>query len=396
MTVSTHSAPGANAGFGYQFERALFWLAQSPAGFLVGIETDDDVAIRGTDSSRVLEQDKHSIRENGTPFGDRSKDLWNTLAIWLDALESGDVSAENAAFLMVTNKALVDCIAHQISRAKSESDAEACIAALQNVSDSPPANIKPHVERLLRDNSREHLKQLILKCELVDGSSPAAGSDLRRETIARLQIPEWCTPQSDSIANELLGWLHAGAMDYWRQRKPAWIKRDNFINQLHAIVARLRRQISRERAEHLIPVPAEKIGEEKARPFVKQLHLITEDDALVDGAIRDFIRCNIEKMRLSKQGDITDDDWLTFEGTLVNRWERIRARVLRTKKSNTESDQGFEIFTETAENYREKLAGSDTEQTYLTSGTYHRLADMIRLGWHPDFKKLLEEDKGAP
>ena len=79
MTLSDHSAPGANAGFSYQFERALYWLARRPAGSRVGIQTDDDVAVRGPDVSRVLEQDKHSIREYGDPFGNRSKDLWNTL-----------------------------------------------------------------------------------------------------------------------------------------------------------------------------------------------------------------------------------------------------------------------------------------------------------------------------
>ena len=39
----------------------------------------------------------------------------------------------------------------------------------------------------------------------------------------------------------------------------------------------------------------------------------------------------------------------------------------------------------------EKLAGIDTEQVYLTSGTYHRLADMIQLGWHPRFRELMRE-----
>jgi hypothetical protein len=66
------------------------------------------------------------------------------------------------------------------------------------------------------------------------------------------------------------------------------------------------------------------------------------------------------------------------------------------KQDNPEKDIGFEIFTDTTEEHREKLAGSDTEQVYLTSGTYHRLADMIRIGWHPRFKKLMEDLIKAP
>ncbi len=35
---------------------------------------------------------------------------------------------------------------------------------------------------------------------------------------------------------------------------------------------------------------------------------VIDDDSIVDNAIREFIRCNIEKSRLSTEGNITDDD----------------------------------------------------------------------------------------
>jgi len=53
----------------------------------------------------------------------------------------------------------------------------------------------------------------------------------------------------------------------------------------------------------------------------------------------------------------------------------------------------LKFFSVTTEDHREKLAGSDTEQVYLTSGTYHRLANMVRVGWHPRFEELMRELK---
>ncbi len=391
MPLTDHSAPGANAGFSYQFERAMYWLAQSPAGFVIGVETDDDVAVCGTDGSHVLEQDKHSIREESEPFGNRSKDLWNTLAIWIDALDAGQVTADGVIFLLVTNKVLPECIAHQISRAKSEAEISACITALERAAQTPPKHITSFVERVLRPVSRQMLRKLIAKCELADGSQATAGPELRAVTVAHLQLPDWCAAMSDSIADELLGWLHQTTLSLWQKRESAWIQRDHFVNRLHAIIDSRKRQIARERAEHLIPVTEDKVGKEKGRPFVKQLHLITDDHSIVDNSIREFIRCNVEKSRLSVEGNITDEDWLSFETTLIARWEKIRARVLRMKKDSPEVDIGFEIFTDVTEDHREKLAGSDTEQVYLTSGTYHRLADMTRLGWHPRFKELMRK-----
>jgi hypothetical protein len=391
MTLSHHSAPGVNAAFSYQFERALYWLAKSPAGSVIGLETDDDVAVHGADASTLLEQDKHSVRDDAAPFGDRSKDLWNTLATWIEALDSKEVSAETTVFLMVTNKILPECLARQISQASSEAQGAACVAALEAAAKNPPKKIAGLIERVLRGGSRTNLMNLISRCELADGSQATAGPELRKETIGHLPLPEWCLKIADSIVDELLGWLHATALAKWQQRQPTWIHRDHFVNQLYAVIDLRKRQIARERAEHLIPVTDDKLGQVKGSPFVKQLHLVTDDDSIVDNAIREFIRCNIEKSRLSMEGNVTDDDWKAFEIALLSRWDKIRGRVIRMKKEAPEEDIGFEIFADTTEEHREKLAGSDTEQVYLTSGTYHRLADMIRIGWHPRFEELMRK-----
>jgi hypothetical protein len=391
MSLSYHSAPGVNAAFSYQFERALNWLAQSPAGSVIGVETGGDVAVRGADGSELFEEDKHSISEDAEPFGNRAKDLWNTLAMWIEALDAKEVTADKSRFLMVTNKVLPECVAQQISRAKSATEITSCIAALEAAVKTPPQHIAPLVQRVLRSDSRTSLRELILNCELVDGSQGTAGPELRKQTIDRLQLPEWCLVGADSITDELLGWLHRTALAMWQQKQPAWIHRDHFVNQLHAVIDLRKRQVTRERAEHLIPVSSDKVGQEKGSPFVKQLHLVTDDDSIVDSAIREFIRCNIEKSRLSAEGNVTDDDWKAFETALLSRWDKIRARVIRMSQATREEDIGFEIFTDTTEEHREKLAGSDTEQVYLTSGTYHRLADMIRIGWHPRFEELMRE-----
>jgi hypothetical protein len=391
MTLSLHTTPGTPAAFDFQFERALYWLAKSPAGSVTGIETDDDVAIRGGDGSRVLEQDKHSIQQTSKPFGDRSHDLWNTLAIWIDALDNNEVQGSSIHFLMVTNKSVPDCIAHQIGRASTDDEITACITALEAASQKPTKELTGLMQSVLKPASRANLCTLIRNCDFADASASTSEADLRKETIAHLQLPAWAATHANSIADELLGWLHSTALALWQKGEPCWIQRNHFVNQLHAILDRRKREIARERSEHLIPVSDAKVGENKGSRFVRQLHLVTEDDTIVDNAIREFIRCNIEKSRLSEEGNITDDDWTAFETVLLSRWSKIRARVLRMKEGTLEEDIGFEIFTETTEDHREPLAGSDTEQVYITSGTYHRLADLIRVGWHPRFEELMQK-----
>ncbi len=393
MSAYSHSAPGAAAGFAYQFERTLYWLASSPAGTVVGIETTDDVVVRLKNGQLLTEQDKHSIQEDGAPFGDRSRDLWNTLRIWLDAIERGEISVDSTHFLLVTNKTLPNGIARQISDAKDDAGATTCIHSLAKAAENPPDQVADLMERVLRDSSRAHLAELLIRVKLIDGVGPSGGEALRSETIARLPLPGWALASANSVLDELRGWLDDVVMNLWRHGHPGWVQRDHFINCLHSVLDRRKREISRERAAHLIPLTDDVLDTERGRPFVRQLHLVTEDNATVDASIREFIRCNIEKLRLSREGNVTDGDWLAFEDTLVSRWKKIRTRVVRMSKGKPEAEIGYEIFADTTENHRERLAGSETEQVYLTAGSYHRLADLLSVGWHPRYEDLMKAGK---
>ena len=213
MSDTRHSVPGTVAGFDYQFERALYWLAQSPAGAVIGIETDDDVAVH-TPNESLFEQDKHSNQDKGKPFGDRSSDLWNTLAIWLDAIEKKDVTIETTRFLMVTNKTLPDCIFKQIGRAETESEITACIKTLGKAGLDPPDEISSLVKRVMRSNSRGVLRDLLARVDSVDASDATGGAELRRKTIELLPLPDWCASTADSILDELRGWLHKVVLDF--------------------------------------------------------------------------------------------------------------------------------------------------------------------------------------
>jgi len=390
MSLDDHSAPGSSAGFSYQFERALYWLSRSTSGFIIGIETSDDVAILSPDNSLLLEQDKHSIQKDGQPFGNRSKDLWNTLNIWVDALSSGEVSRNSTRFLMVTNKLIPDCIVKEIGRASSDPDIESCIHNLENAAKDPPKGLALKMHNVLDLKNRDSLKIVIKYCDFEDESNSTTSFDLRQKIISQLQLPTWCIKNAESIVDELLGWVHKTVQGNWDHQEPSWIKRDAFVDQFHAALDRRHRQLVRERAENLIPVSSEAIGSEKGSPFVKQIHLVSDDESVVDTAICEYIRCNIEKMRLSTNGDITDDDWVSFEVTLQSRWQKISQRLKRMHADLSEEDLGFAIFSETTSEYREKLAGNDTEQVYLTSGSYHRLSNMLKLGWHPNFLDLMK------
>jgi len=106
MTSNPHSAEGTIAGFDYQFIRALYFLSRAQKGATVGIETEDDVVSQDHDGKLILEQNKHSLRENDDyhPLGDGSYALWNTLKNWLKYIEENP--GVEVSFFLTTNKSV--------------------------------------------------------------------------------------------------------------------------------------------------------------------------------------------------------------------------------------------------------------------------------------------------
>lgn len=388
MTLEKHSTPASNAGFNYQFERAMLWLVQASSGTRVGIETLDDVAIETSNGEVYLEQDKLSFQENANVFSDRSKNLWNTITTWLKAIKSEEVNLSQTRFFLVSNKKCESHLVHNISNATTYNNALACIHTLKDISTPPSKAIEPFVNEIFKEEYKNILPNLILKIELADISTSDRNS-LRTQIIDFLPIPKWAMGYREGIVHALHGWLLQQVMGAWEAHIQAWILRDAFVNQFHAILASLKRQKYRERMEHLIPLLPGQINKQKGATFVKQVYLVSDDDELVEESIADYLRSSIEKIRLSKEGDITDEDWIGFESNLKRRWKTISRRVLAAQSDLSDKKQGFCILDQTTD-YKEDLAGEPTEQSYLTRGALHRLADIRTIGWHPKYKDLLE------
>ena len=55
------------------------------------------------------------------------------------------------------------------------------------------------------------------------------------------------------------------------------------------------------------------------------------------------------------------------------------------------AELAFEIYDSTISGYISTLRGFATN-SYLTKGTFHRLADIPEIGWHPDWEKYFPKE----
>jgi hypothetical protein len=178
MSLATHTAAGQAAGYLFQPERALYWLAECSAGSSVGIETEDDVVVRLQGGEAIHEQGKHTVQTGHSPFGDRSKDLWNTLAIWLNGISDGEIVPVRTTFYLTTNAVLSDCIVKRL--ASPDRKLDTIIAELKAAGENPSNAISKHVNEVLA-NTDNGLRALLSRIKISDGSHATSGQSLRLE-----------------------------------------------------------------------------------------------------------------------------------------------------------------------------------------------------------------------
>ena len=374
-----HDAPGLLAATELQFTRALYWLAESPAGALIGLETGDDVVVAGAGLPWIREQDKNTVAENA-PLTDRSVPLWKTLAIWSEAERLGQLT-ETTILILCTNRIVsMDCLVVRLHHAQLETEIDQCVAELQAIAARPSATIASFCAEIAQDWSAV---RRVIKCFQLCDARDFDPSQIVDSVAGRLHLSERIAPQL--IVDGLAGWLRRYAYERWQNRQPAWIPRKLFDNQYHAYLDLLKRRRLAERPAWDIPVATSERTAAYSEFFFEQLIAIELSDEGLEAAVDNYLRFRAERLRLSDEGDITDEDWRAFFSALVERWSRIRRREsLRGEAADV--DLGRAVYNETVEaGHREHLAGTATESEYMTSGGYHRLADDKTVHWHPRY-----------
>lgn len=383
--LAKHAASATAAGFLFQFRRAVEILAEAPNGTIVGIETLDDITSETPNGELVLEQDKFTTKMDGNNFGDSSKNLLGTLSTWLKALIDGEISADTTRFLLVTNAVCQSGLVRQIADADSREDAQRCLEAVSEMSGTSETKRKL-LALLETPGGKDMFLRLCQAVQLVDGVKTASAS-----AAGFLQIPAPFESERESIFTTLCGWISGVAFQAWTDRQQCRIEKQAFINQLDAILSQMKREKRRERPARQLQISEdEKAGLQDA-VFARQIDLVTDDPSYRSDAIYDYLCCIIEKNRLSKEGEITDGDWIDFSDRLKQRWSNIWRRN-NTLSTGPENKTGYQTMTDVlSSDYHPDLAGEPTTQGYLANGTYHRLSDEKIIGWHPRYLELLEE-----
>ncbi|WP_367599118.1 ABC-three component system protein [Pseudomonas fulva] len=395
-------ASASAAGYGYQYERALYRIFTAPnVQTWFGIETADDVeeiSHTATGSRRVSEQAKLSVQPGKNPLQDSSRNLWKTLRIWLNGLAAARREHEELQFLLVTNRLLKKgTLAMRLSDASSKQEVADAVAALRTHASSMTGKTGEIAQDVIAYSDAD-LAFLIEHLLIEDGQFNAK---MKQRVIASLHLPEDAVANAEDIYHGLVGFLFDSCQETWKARKPFWTSAQPYYNKRQTLVDAFMNGPWE-------PLPFEKTEfaqwAEKIDPadmlFVQQLNKINMPNSLLMKQFSFFCGAYSERIRLLAQGHVLPKDFDSAERVLSDRWEAINDRhQLDTMKSSDQYDIADyrNVMTKTLfpDAFSMRVGRVNSSAQYLFSGTYHWMANGEEtdspIHWHRDAPTPEEE-----
>jgi hypothetical protein len=397
--MTSHAAAGSAAGYLHQMQLALLELWErtpEDPGVAVSVEAGDDIEVRDADdATMIFVQSKHHLGD--ATLTDRSPDLWKTVSVWIDllgangsdmpprlALYTTAVCAEESAAALLRPQTL-------IGTARDSAEAR---TILEEVASEAPGNKATEAARSafleLTDEQRAALVDAI---DVFDAGAKIEDFDARLRKAVGMHAPD---PDAvEEFAERLFGWWSGQVVFMLVGRITSVSGRElwSYVTELGDEVARRKLVVD----EGLMASKPDSKEHETLilRAFVLQLQLVTDESTLFNIAVIDYWRARAQRVRWERHGDLTPDLMISYDRRLQEEWEHAHALMRARLESETDTEQrraaGLDLYDELPQRSGARIR-PDFHEPVITRGSLHALADQREIGWHPDFKVLLDGD----
>jgi hypothetical protein len=390
------SAAGSAAGYYYQARLALcesLRFVYRSTGTDLSIERLDDVVFETSGNPIELLQTKHHTNKKGD-LSDRSVDLWKTLRVWAEAVKKDPSLPQRTRFILITTgRAPTDSAASFLrpeldgrgGRDAKKAEALLCTAAAES------ENVElTYATEAFEALTPEMRSALVAAVEVFDEAPNVAGLEATIEERLKLLAPRGKVADA---REQLEGW-------WWPricralQAGPDTISILEIEAKLDDVRDMMRRNALPLDMEYLEP-PANELDAFNEMVFVRQLRAVGLTGRRVENAKRDYYRAFAQRSRWVRENLIFDGEVAHFEANLVEEWEPRFDQMCDGLGPSAD----FGVLRRAGQNL---YAWVETEARYpfrtlikrfLTVGSYHILAEGLRVGWHRDYAVLMKKKK---
>jgi hypothetical protein len=381
-----YGAAGPMLGYLYQCRQALLLAIELSKRFpslSISIERFDDVALQEGSTPTLQAQLKHHISPG--LLSDTSADIWKTLRIWSEQVKvNPQLPFEIKFAIITTGTAGVSSAAALLRPGRRKEDEEAALKLLETAAVTS-ANEATKVARQVFLALTMQERRSLVGAILVFDNAPNI-------TNARSEIADllnFATPieHIEKLVDHLEGWWFAAVVRSLTDSNEPSISLLTLRSKIDEIAAAFRYGDLLLHPNVEAPPDAEDLASD-SRTFVRQMRCVGLPQPSVDGAKRDFYRATTQRSEWVRESALLDGEAQRYDDALVDRWEReCLAQADGTDLSSDEKKQahGRNVFHWAN---RSQVPFRNRHEAWLTTGSYHVLSESIRVGWHPDFRKL--------
>ena len=395
---AVHSAAQSAAGYLYQARLALveaLRYAYVDSGIEIAVEKLDDVSFEKDGSALELLQTKHHLRRSGN-LTDSSVDLWKTLRVWADAAKADPSLPGRTRFALVTTARAPSGSAASYLRpadvnGRDPARAEVMLVNAGEVSKNRAISKAIFAFRALTPEMR---KSLVAAIEIIDGAPLIGDMASLIEGRIRMIAPRGRVP----LAREQLeGWWWPRICAALQAETPGTIPVLEVEQKLDDIRDSLTRDALPLDMEDVDPTQEELATLDEMR-FVRQLQSIALGATRLQYAKRDFYRASAQRSQWARQNLVFDGEVVRFDRTLIEEWQPRFAEMCDSLANGCQEaalrEAGHELYAWVETDARFPLR--TTISRFLNVGSYHILADDLRVGWHRDYQTLCgDQDDGS-
>lgn len=374
------AAPGPYLGFALQPVRFCYYLLTSAAADSVSLEHLDDVAVHAS-TGIILEQTKSALSQN--PVSDWSTELWKTFANWIEMIELGAIDAASTSFRLYVTPKRSGKFVQLLNDAATDSAADKAIAHIEKQAKklkTPPA-------------AYQYLKKLFeldvsIRRLLIKRFSFESGHNDPIDALRALISVTVADAMVDICCEFAIGHAKEAADALIRAHSPARINAGEFRRVFKAFVRR--NDLSGILVALVDAPPASEVEKTlvEAPTFVQQLQIINLPTDLQVRAVSDFLQASANRTQWAEKGHIVRDSLSEFESNL-RRQHRLVDLELEDARPVLESKlRGRRLYVHCVGSKinleRREVPG------FFVPGSYNDLANRLELGWHPDYKMLVD------
>lgn len=388
---SVFSASEPALGYFYQVYYGLLTMlrnsreADTPTRFR--LEYLDDISVE-TDVVVELKQLKHHT--NPESLSNRSCEFWKTIHVWGQGINNNTIDIKKTYFFLITTSNVSKGSILSKIKLASEKERMEAISEMDSIAQDGGNETNANGYSTWLSLTSEHKCSLLSQMTIVDGEITMEEIEEKIRLELRLTIlPKYM----DSFYEQLIGWWN-------KQCCLLLIGTKEFIEQTELLteVSYLRDQYNPD----YLPLFFSKLQLEEGEvakdfelTYVRQLQWIGCKEYGIRNAIIDYRKAIRECDKWLTDGLTLPDEIEEYFCRLEDVWKIdfgfVKDECGDDAESNETKERGYDFYkhfiAKDLPRLRERM-----DIAYVARGCCHELSDKKRIGWHPYYKQLLENE----